>query len=283
MGGRGLLLACIAGLLPAARGLCVLELAISTDESVIDVAGNLGPLDIELQGLPPRAAGARRRPRPPRMCCLRARAASAVLPPQCCLRGAASAVPPQCCLDLLPPRTLILSTTGDCPSTPEGWNLLTDVMIAARELTVTPELVELKAAIVHIKVTGERLSWAPTPLRALPSGTLHAEPRVTMTNGTASIGRKSFDLRSAGGIGSLNATVGSTEVSTVELLVPDLSITFFVNVSDIEGNTKIVLTGSIVAHESAPPTIERASRLTAEPDAKLACATPCSTHSTCTQ
>ena len=52
----------LVGLLLARGGAatCVLELVVSTENSVLDVGGTLGSvIDIELQGVPPQASGAR--------------------------------------------------------------------------------------------------------------------------------------------------------------------------------------------------------------------------------
>lgn len=54
------LLACLALAAVRPGGACVVELLVSAQNSVLDVSGTLGALiDIELQGLPPQAMGAR--------------------------------------------------------------------------------------------------------------------------------------------------------------------------------------------------------------------------------
>lgn len=136
---------------------------------------------------------------------------------------------------------MLLSTAGDCPSTPEGWNHV-EATLSSSEIAVTPELVQLKAAVVHIDVTAAKFSFGPATLRPVgKTGKVHAEPIVQMNSGIAKIGQKTFDLRGGDGHGNFNGSFASTEFGGIELTLSEMRVVFNVDVDEIEGDTKIII------------------------------------------
>lgn len=124
---------------------------------------------------------------------------------------------------------------------------------------------------MHIEVSNAHLAIEAAPLGPSVTNQVHAEPVWRLSQGSALIGRKDFNLTGGSGQGVVDGSFSSNEFDQVELMLTNLHVTFIVDVTEIQGDTSVVIQGSLLAREV--PSIER-ERIVRKPASPAASPVP---------